>query len=92
MSSHASSSERSILWIIVPVAFGLTLMFAMVNRSLNISDRPEVAAGQRISFETTAAAPEHAHKEMMTMPADTMHSDTTHVEGSAHAADTLAHH
>ena len=94
MSSHASSRERSILWLIVPVAFGLTLLFAMVNRSLNVGDRQEVSAGERVGFgEQPAPAPAHGEDHMKAMPAESAHADTTQSGASdAMAADTLAHH
>lgn len=94
MSSHASSRERSILWLIVPVAFGLTLMFAMVNRSLNVGDRQEVSAGERVGFGVQpASTPAHGEDHMKAMPSESAHADTTH-SGAADtmAADTLTHH
>lgn len=55
MAHNTSSKEKTVLWIIVPIAVGLTLLFTWRNGQVPPPKTPAAAS----AAVTTAPAPQH---------------------------------
>jgi hypothetical protein len=76
-----SSQERTILWIILPAAVAVSLLFTNLNHKMDVpAERLSAKLDVAKKVEAPAATPAEAH------------SDTTHVVGTegAHADTTHA--
>lgn len=85
-SSH-SSKDRTILWIILPFAIGISLLFTRLNH--NMSSAPEAMSSDfsQAKKEVKHEAPAAHHEEPAAAPADATHM----VEGAHDAAPAGEH-
>jgi|GEM_PF-1581828 len=95
MSHQEIKKQKSVLWLIFPVAAGLTLLFAFVNNSLDMGTKTPVSPQNRIELSGTPTQEPMPHEEkhvIVDSLSTNAGADSTHTMPADSAKAGAAHH